>query len=300
MSHHKKPFIIRKFVEFIIWPIEGVIVTILVGMIRLLPVRITSAICGHLLSFIGPMTSFHKRSLHHIALALPTYSEVEKRQIVSDMWMHIGRVIGEYPHIHKMADERFITYHGLEYLPDTPTGCLIIGAHLGNWEMNVLYSMRRDEPYGVIYRPLNNPIANWVLNMRHKRGAVQSFIKGDDAGKGMIRTIKDKNYFYLLVDQKYRQGIDVPFLGHPGKTATGHIKLALKYNIPIFFMHAIRSTGCHFDCYIEPCPIFDDDGKGSDEAIQKNAKIINDKLSEIIRRYPGQYLWPHRRWGKDI
>ena len=32
------------------------------------------------------------------------------------MWAHIGRLAGEFPHIHKMGNESFLTIHGREHI----------------------------------------------------------------------------------------------------------------------------------------------------------------------------------------
>lgn len=105
---------------------------------------------------------------------------------------------------------------------------------------------------------------------------------------------------YLFTDQKYREGVMSPFLGHEAATPIGHIKIALKRKVPIFYMRIIRRQGCHYDVHISPPTYIYKDGTVSDELIAQHAREMNDTLSEMIRQTPHQWLWPHRRWGKDL
>ena len=42
MSHYNQPLFRRKFTEFFLWPVQGILAFIIVGFIRLLPVSLTS------------------------------------------------------------------------------------------------------------------------------------------------------------------------------------------------------------------------------------------------------------------
>ena len=300
MSHYNQPLLKRKLIEFLLWPLQGILVFILVGLMRLLPVEVTSYSLGKLVSFIGPFTTHHKRAKRHLRYALPDLSAQTHDEILAEMWHHFGRLAGEYPHIHKMNSDKYLTFHGLENLMSAKEGGFIIGAHLGNWELHLMASAIADKSYGAIYRPLNNPVSNWVLDMRAKRGRGEFYAKGQDAARGMLKTIKAGGMVYLFTDQKYREGITANFLGHPAATPIGHIKIALKHNTPIYYMRVIRREGCHYDAYIsEPHYIYQD-GKVTDALIAHHAQEMNDMLADMIKQTPHQWLWPHRRWGKDI
>ena len=300
MSHYNRPLLYRKFIEFVIWPIEAVFAAILVGLMRCLPITFSSDLFGWLAAKIGPKTKYHKRSLAHIRYAMPHLTPAEQEAEIHKMWNHLGRVAGEFVHLHKMGNDRYLTFHGLEHLEAATDGGLILSGHIGNWELSVMTSKMLGHHYGLIYRPLNNPLANWVLDMRHLRGNPDCYAKGQDAARGMLTTLRKKGFIYLFVDQKYRQGLMSPFLGKPAMTPIGHIKLAMKQDVPLFFMRVIRREGPHYDVYIEPPFRLYHNGPITDEAIAEAALMINDKLSSWITETPSQWLWPHRRWGKDI
>ena len=300
MSHYNQPLFRRKFTEFFLWPVQGILVFIIVGFIRLLPVSLTSFLCGKLANAIGPYTTHHQRAKTHLTLALPDITTAEQEQILHKMWNHLGRLAGEYPHVHHMGSERYMTFHGLEHLKNASDGGFLVGAHLGNWELNLMVTALLGRPYSIIYRKLNNPFTNWVLDTRHKRGNPDSFAKGKDAARGMLKSLDKKHLIHIIADQKYREGIKAPFLGLAADTPTGHIKIALKRKTPIIYMRAIRRQGCHYDIYIDPPVYIHTKEKITDELVAYHAVQMNDKLSQFIKESPEQWLWPHRRWGKDI
>ena len=102
----------------------------------------------------------------------------------------------------------------------------------------------------------------------------------------------------ILADQQLREGENVPFFGHPASTAIAHFKIAAKTGVPIYFANTIRHKGCHITVELSP-PIHID--PNADEAdIQAAATQMNTHFEEWIRARPEQWLWPHRRWGKNL
>ena len=303
MSHFKQPFLRRKFIEFFIWPLEGVFVFLLVGLMRLLPVSFTSFLFGKIVGLIGPMTIHHKRARKHMQFAMPELSEQEISVLLAKMWDHLGRVAGEYPHIHRMYDTRYMTFHGLEHIQNSEEGGFVISGHLGNWELCTMVMNYAGRHYGAVYRKLNNPFSNWVLDMRNKRTTTRKpdyYPKGDGAARGMLNTLRENGLIYIVADQKYREGVLAPFMGHPADTPIGHIRIALKRKTPIYYMRAIRRKGCYFDVYIEPAIYIHTDGKVTDGQIAHHAAQMNERLSDFIKENPEQWLWPHRKWGKNL
>ena len=90
----------------------------------------------------------------------------------------------------------------------------------------------------------------------------------------------------------------VPLFGHPANTPIGHIKVAIKKNVPIFYVQMVRVSGCHFRLTISPTidlPDHDDD-----DSVLIAATAINKTIEDWIIQHPEQWFWPHRRWTKDV
>ena len=92
--------------------------------------------------------------------------------------------------------------------------------------------------------------------------------------------------------------MSVPFFGYPAQTAVAHIKLAAKTGKPLFMAQVVRLNGCHTQVSLS-APVYVPET--ADEAdCRKIAADINKTYEAWIRQHPGQWLWPHRRWGKHL
>jgi KDO2-lipid IV(A) lauroyltransferase len=257
----------RYFRRIFIWPIEAGFVFLLFFAARLLPVAIASAVLGYFLGFVGPLTPWQSRARRNLSLALPHLDHQAQTAILKNMWNNLGRVLGEYPHI-------------------------------GNWEVGPLAALSVGKKVAAIYRPLNNPLLAGLLELRQQHYGGDIYRKGREAALGMVTAIRKKQVMCLLVDQQLREGMAVPFFGHPANTSISHIKIAIKKNVPIMFMRTERLDGCRFRVTISaPLRLPKD---SSDDAVLGVATAINQELATWIAAQPDQWFWPHRRWGKEI
>ena len=230
--------------------------------------------------------------------ALPHLDQQAQTAILKKMWNNLGRVLGEYPHIGRLAKTNRVEFVGLDHLHALHGGGFLIGAHIGNWEVGPLAALSVGKKVAAIYRPLNNPLLAGLLERRQKHYGGDIYRKGREAALGMVTAMRKQQVMCLLVDQQLREGMAVPFFGHPAKTSISHIKIAIKKNVPIMFMRTERLDGCRFRVTISaPLAL---PQTSSDDAVLHVATAINQELARWIAAQPDQWFWPHRRWGKDI
>ena len=154
---------------------------------------------------------------------------------------------------------------------------------------------RLNRKSGIVYRPLNNPLANFFIQRRQKYLNTDFFQKGRKAASGMLSTVQENGVIAVLIDQQLREGRMVPFFGMPAKTPIAHIKIAAKLQIKIFPVETIRTNGAYYKIIVhEPVTV---KKAATDEEILAVAKHINELVEDWIKKHPGQWLWPHRRWG---
>ena len=229
---------------------------------------------------------------------MPDLDSASQNNVLRSMWWNIGRVIGEYPHIAALTREGRVEFVGRENLQGLETGGFLIGAHIGNWEIGPYAAITASQPVAAIYRPLNNPLLSGLLERRQVTYGGDIYRKGREAALGMVTALKKGQFMCLLVDQKLREGMVVPFFGRDATTSISYIKLAIRKKVPVLYMHTERLEGCRFRVTISPpIPLPNDD---DDASILKLAAEINGTLEQWIRHRPDQWFWPHRRWGKDI
>ena len=296
MSYHRNPKLKQFLIRYIIWPTEAILLFFVLLILRIIPIDIASSSAGWLGSKIGPLTSWHKRARANLSLAIPELSENEHNQILSAMWWNLGRNIGEFSHtLSLMNSSKRVQIEGLEKIAGCEEGSIIIGAHLANWEVVPTILKRLNRKSGIVYRPLNNPLANFLIQKRQKYLNANFFQKGRKAASGMLSTVKENGVLALLIDQQLREGRMVPFFGIPAKTPVAHIKIAAKLQIKLFPVETIRTNGAYYKIIVhEPVTV---KKAATDEEILAVAKHINELVEDWIKKHPDQWLWPHRRWG---
>lgn len=253
-----------------------------------------SAAGGWIGRALGPHLSASRKAFKNLQLAMPEKTAEEHEAIVRKMWDNLGRVIGEYPHMQRIITER-IDVAGEENLDaigiDNP--CIIIGAHLANWEIPAFFfNYRKKWPVNSIYREPNNPyVARLLTRARNPEQRGRYIAKSQQGVREMVKTLKDGGRLGNLIDQKYNQGLPVPFFGHPAMTSAAPVQLAEKFGCPILPMQVERLKGCNFRVTFYPA--FKTEGIGDMAAMEK----CHSMLEDWIRQNPEQWLWLHRRWN---
>jgi len=296
MSYRSAP--VSLIFKLVIWPLECIVLFGLLGLLRLMPVALASGIMAGLFRLIGPYTGWHRRTLSHLSVAFPDKDKDQRQAIAKKMWDNLGRNVGEYMHLDRMHASARISFEGIDNL-DRTKGGIIIGAHLANWEALSMLGAEADVPVGLIYRPLNNPYANLAFRRRAAVTGADIYQKGREASLGMLRTLRKNGFMLMLVDQQLREGISIPFFGQPAQTAISHIRVALKQNKPVYLARTVRKQGAHITVSISPA-LAVSHKKDIDKETVRLATYINKQIEGWITDSPGLWLWPHRRWGKDI
>ena len=101
----------------------------------------------------------------------------------------------------------------------------------------------------------------------------------------------------LVMDQHAgkKQGVTVDFMGRPASTHTSPARLHLKTGAPILAGAFIRDGAFRYRMVTgEPIRFAPSGHKERDVA--DLLAVINQRLETVIRRYPEQYLWAHKRW----
>ena len=290
--------LLRQVRRCLFWPFEAVLALSLFGATRLLPPATSSALMGAIFEAIGPLTPWQGRARRNLAQAMPELDAAGQRRVLSGMWNNFGRVVGEFPHMQRIAASGRIQFSGLKHLQALDSGAFLVGAHIGNWELGPYAALGAGHKVAAIYRPLNNQLLSGLLERRQANYGGDIFRKGREAALGMVSALRKGQVMCLLVDQQLREGMPVPFFGHPAQTSISHVKLAIRKQVPLMYMRTERIGGSRFRVTISP-PITlpgDDD----DETVMAVASEINAEIEGWIRAVPDQWFWPHRRWGKIL
>jgi KDO2-lipid IV(A) lauroyltransferase len=289
--------ILKRIRQGIGWPLEAALVYLLSWVVRIVPVRVASALGGAIFGTIGPISPWNRRVMFNIGYAMPETKPAERRRISKEAWSNLGRVVGEFFHSEKLMSSDYVTIEGLDHF-NPERGGFLIAAHLGCWEVANAPLVRLGLPASCIYRPTNNPLVNKLLSNRNSF-FTHAYVKGRDGARGITESIKRKEFFCMVVDQKLREGMMLDFFGHKASTAVAHIKIALRMDVPILMVQAIRTGGCRQRLIVTKLDLGVKAGSRTADTPENVAAIatrINAIIEGWIRENPGQWLWHHRRW----
>jgi KDO2-lipid IV(A) lauroyltransferase len=237
----------------------------------------------------------------NLALAFPEKTAAERDDIRRTMWDNLGRVVGEYPHLDKFTpkgEDPRVGYSlppgvTLESFASQPL--IFLSGHFANWEMLPILAHQVGLDAAAVVRPPNNPyVANWVARQRQINGPA-TLIAKQNAARPMLAHLRGGKALCILVDQKLREGIAVPFFGRDAMTTPAPAALALKTGARIVVVANRRLPGARFHVSVLAPLHFVPSGEESRDITALTA-AITAQIEEIVREDPGQWLWIHQRW----
>jgi KDO2-lipid IV(A) lauroyltransferase len=275
---------------------EAALVWLVYHLFRLLPLDWASALGGFLGRAIGPLLPVSKRARDNLRRALP---HLDADQVVREMWEHLGRCAGEFPHADQIRDDpQRLQIEGFQYLEALQDGkhpALLFSGHVGNWELSYALGERAKLRVNPVYRAPDNPYMRWLFESRVRTSNIELIPKGPAGARQTIKLLSKGELVAMFVDQKMNDGIAVPFFGRDAMTAPALASLALKYKRPVIPFRIIRLKGAYFRAEVLP-PFTFEAGEGD---VLKAMTSVNRLLESWIREYPAQWLWLHRRWPKE-
>ncbi len=175
-------------------------------------------------------------------------------------------------------------------------GLIVLLAHIGAWEVLGAYcAVRFGKPFHAVGRRLYFEAYNrWLVDLRSACGVETVY---QDAGaRPVLRVLRDNQALGILADQDVKRlaGVFVDFFGRPAYTPTGPAALARASGagmVPIFMVWNGRRHRVH----VMPEMEFVNTGdRKADDA--ENTRRWSRVVEDIIRRYPEQWAWFHKRW----
>jgi len=238
-----------------------------------------------------------------LELAFPTLPPSERETILRLEYRNLGWLLAEFCQMSGYSREfagGFIRYDGLEhYLAarDRGKGVLVLTGHLGAWELSSYYHSLAGYPMGMVIRRLDNPLVDALVNrIRCRHG--NRVLHKDDFARGLLAAMHAGETVGILMDTNMTppQGVFVPFFGVQACAASGLARVALKTGaavLPGFLIweEAEQQYVLHF----HPELALVSTGDVEADSVDNTARFTG-VLEEVVRQYPSQWLWMHRRW----
>jgi KDO2-lipid IV(A) lauroyltransferase len=235
-----------------------------------------------------------RTALQNLAFALP---DADARQVVNGVFRSIARLLvsfARFPSIRRDTVGKWIRHEGFEHVQcalAAGKGVLFATAHLGNWELSAYAHALLASPMSVVVRPLDNPYIDRLVEHRRSLSGNRPIFKKDYA-RAILKALAANEAVGILIDQNASldNGVFVDFFGAPACAATGFAKLAARSGaavIPGFAIWSEKERRYVLRFY-PPVPMTGD--------AARDTQALQSQLESIIREYPDQWLWIHRRW----
>lgn len=233
-------------------------------------------------------------------------SQEEILTIARRTFKNLGMMAVEFLSIAKMDLEDFkrkVSVEGLEEVrkikEESKKGGLLLLSHFGNWELMGMLSRFLDLPVAVVARPIkkNRYIDRMVMEIRKSAGL--NIIQKERAIGNILRALSENYFVGILIDQRARrsEGVWVDFFGRKAPTTPSLAILAMRTGVPILPIFMVRNGyRKHLVLIKRPLSLVHTGDIKKD--IITNTQIINETLESIIRKYPDQWFWVHRRWER--
>jgi KDO2-lipid IV(A) lauroyltransferase len=221
----------------------------------------------------------------------------EPERIVDGVFRSIARslvIFSRLPSYNVQNISSLIRYDGLEHFQEAKRrgkGVLFATAHMGNWELSAFAHGLMTEPMNVVVRPLDNRRIDEFVEARRELGGNRIIAK-KDAARQILRALKKNEAVGVLIDQNASldEGVFIDFFGTPACAGTAFARLAAHTCaavIPGFALWNDAESRYVLKFY----PIVEMTGDAAEDTRRVHAVI-----EQVIREYPEQWLWLHRRW----
>lgn len=168
---------------------------------------------------------------------------------------------------------------------------ILMGGHFTPMEMIGRYVGMNYPRLHLVYQKHKSPFFEYL--MTSSRGRYTHKIERKDV-RGMLRTLKNGNVLWYAPDQDLgnERSLFVPFFNIPCATVVAIPWIAKKTGALMAMGHFRRKED--YSGYVLALDQYDEHYATGDD--YKDTLRYNQYLESVIRKYPDQYLWQHRRF----
>ena len=177
--------------------------------------------------------------------------------------------------------------------------CVTITAHLGAWELlgGILHLMAPQEHKQVVVKATHDQHLYRVIRRMRSHPTVQ-IIEHQQAAPKVLRNLKQHGMSAFLVDHNCRreEAVFLPFLGRAAAVNVGPALLALRSKAFVWPVFLVREPPKTYRLLFE-APLDTRSLTGNrQQKVEAIARFYTEAVERMVRNYPEQWFWMHRRW----
>lgn len=292
----------HRFLRLLLWRLDFVFVWLLLKLAKLLPIDAASRFGDRVGSWVGQrMASKTAIFRNNMATAFPESSDAELDQLVTRAWGRAGRILGEYPHLTTILNEpeRLLIEirEPIETYANPTRPCVIVSAHLSNWEVICSAMARMGIPNASLYSPPTNPYLDRML-LDSRRALNCELLPRDNSARLLMRTLKQGRTVGMVMDRRVDEGQPIEFFGRDKLSTIMPARLAQKFHCNLVPVQVERLQDARYRVTFHP-PVHP-----TDTTVDKTTQAI-DMIQQIhhqfedwIHQQPQDWFCSKRLWKK--
>ncbi len=202
-------------------------------------------------------------------------------------------------------DARFtFDFEGESYLREmssSGSGGLLISAHIGNFEMAGHMLERLDTKINILMLDAEHEkIKDYLSTLTHKSFNVIP-IREDNSHVYTLSEVLKNHEMVCMHGDRFMPGsktLQSVFLDKEALFPTGPFYLAIKYNVPVSFVFAMKDSRRHYHFYAAPPKTYKSDNSLSsrNETLREMISDYIVAVEEKIQKYPYQWFNYYNFW----
>ena len=237
-----------------------------------------------------------------IRACFPEFSDERVREVARESYRGLGRTTIESIVLSRATKEDVLaafdvspTFAVLERAFAKQRGVILVAGHLGNWELSAAYMTARGLPIDAIAMHMANPLSDAFFKRTRERFGTRVLF-ADESVRAIPKALRDGRGVGFLSDQSAKglASTFIPFFGRPARTPRGAAVFALRNDVPMVFVVALRRPDGRYTAHFEDVPLVQTGEKEAD--IDATVARYSQVLERLVREHPEQYFWQHRRW----
>ncbi len=180
---------------------------------------------------------------------------------------------------------------------DLGTGAIIIGAHVGAWEVGAPYFREYGKHMNIVMLDAEYERIKHVFEQGAKHYDYKIIPLGNDGLESVLRikSALDHGEYVCFQGDRFMPGantVTAPFMGGEAPFPLDVFKLASKLRVPVVFYYSMRENGKHYTFHFE---IVDKEHTTSPQVLLDH---YTKSLEQIVAKYPRQWFNFYDFWTK--
>ena len=236
-----------------------------------------------------------KTGVENVMFALKK-DKSQAERIVKQCYKGFTRALFEFEsmtaNINSGNIDKYVKIHNIDILRDSVKknkGVIFCTIHIGNWHlMDYALAIHGIPLVHILKKQKNKKVFEHMTSKMKISG--KDFVILHRIPKNIMSALSQGKIVEFLCDQDAGSaGTFVDFFGKKASTASGPALFHKKLGIPIILAYDIYENGLH-NAYLE---LYEHYEKTVEEIVCDYTAYFEN----VIRKYPEQYLWLHKRWN---